>query len=66
MAREKFTERWVKTLMDSMDAHVDQQTKISLMESCGRTCAREGALRSVQECQRDSALGPGRTYARTY
>jgi len=46
MAREKFTERWVKTLMDSMDAHVDQQTKISLMESCGRTCARECAIRS--------------------
>ena len=66
MAREKFTERWVKNLMDSMDAHLDEQTKISLMESCGRTCARKGAIRSAQECQGNSALGPGQTSARTY
>ncbi len=66
MAREKFTERWAMNLMDSMDAHLDEQTKISLMESCGRTCAREGAIPSAKECQRDSALGPEQTCARTY
>ena len=66
MAREKFMERWVKSLMDSMDAHLDEQTKISVMESCGRTCAREGAIRSAQECQRDSVPGPGQTCVRTY
>ena len=53
MAQKKFTQRWVKNLMDSMDAHLDEETKIALMESCGRACARGGPIRSAEACQGD-------------
>lgn len=53
MAQKKFTQRWVKNLMDSMDAHLDEEAKIALMESCGRACARVGPIRSAEACQGD-------------
>lgn len=53
MADKKFTQRWVKNLMDSMDAHLDEDTKISLMEACGRACARGGPIDAAQKCQGD-------------
>jgi predicted hydrocarbon binding protein len=51
MAQNKFTQRWVKNLIDSIDAHLNEETKISLMESCGRACARGGAIRSAEACR---------------
>ena len=30
--------RWIKDLMDNMDAIVDPETRIKLMQSCGRSC----------------------------
>jgi predicted hydrocarbon binding protein len=53
MAQKKFTQTWVKNLTDSMDAHLDEETKVRLMESCGRACARSGPIRSAEACQGD-------------
>ena len=53
MSYEEFTQRWVKNLMDSIDAQLDEETKRKLMESCGRACARGGPLRVARECQGD-------------
>jgi predicted hydrocarbon binding protein len=53
MAEKKFTERWVKNLIESLDAHADEETKTAVMESCGRACARAGAISSAQKCQGD-------------
>lgn len=53
MARQEFFERWVQNLMESMDAHLDEQTRTALMESCGRACARGGAINSARKCQGD-------------
>jgi predicted hydrocarbon binding protein len=53
MAQQKFLERWVQNLMDSLDAHLDEQTRTTLMESCGRACAQGGALDSARKCQGD-------------
>ena len=39
MAQQKFTERWIVNLMESLDAHLDEETKATVMESCGRDCA---------------------------
>ncbi|HUV74663.1 MAG TPA: hypothetical protein VMW79_10160 [Anaerolineae bacterium] len=50
MAQQKFFERWVQNLMESMDAHLDEQTRTALMESCGRACARGGAINSASKC----------------
>jgi predicted hydrocarbon binding protein len=51
--RKAFTEGWIKHLMDSMDEHLDEETKIELMESCGRACARGGPVHMARECQGD-------------
>jgi len=32
------TGRWIKDLMDHMDTFVDAQTRITLMQACGRSC----------------------------
>ena len=49
--QKDFTQRWVKNLIESIDVHLDEETKIRLMESCGRACAREGPARVAKECQ---------------
>jgi predicted hydrocarbon binding protein len=51
MDYKKFAQRWVKNLMVSMDAHLDEETRIRLMESCGRACARTGPARVAKSCQ---------------
>jgi len=51
VTQKKITERWVQNLVASMDAHLDEQTKTALMESCGRACARGGAINSAKTCQ---------------
>lgn len=48
---KEFTQRWVRNLIDSIDVHLDEETKIRLMESCGRACAREGPIRAAKACQ---------------
>lgn len=53
MTQKKFAERWVTNLMESMDAHLDEETKISVMESCGRACARESAVGAAEKCAGD-------------
>ncbi len=53
MDQQKFFERWVQNLMESMDAHLDEQARTALMESCGRACARGGAIDSGRKCQGD-------------
>jgi predicted hydrocarbon binding protein len=47
------SERWIENLMGAMDAHLDEGTKAALMESCGRACARLGAIGSAEKCDGD-------------
>ena len=49
--QKAFTEGWIKHLLDSMDEHLNEESKIVLMESCGRACARGGPVRVARECQ---------------
>jgi hypothetical protein len=51
MSYEEFAQRWVKNLVDSLDAHLDEDTRRELMESCGRACARGGPARVAEGCQ---------------
>jgi predicted hydrocarbon binding protein len=53
MSQKEFTERWVTNLVRSMDAHLDEEIEINLMESCGRACAREGAVDAAKKCDGD-------------
>jgi predicted hydrocarbon binding protein len=51
--QKAFTERWIKHLVDSMDEHLDEKTRMVVMESCGRACARTGPVHVARECQGD-------------
>ncbi len=50
----KFHEAWLKSLLENLDAHVDQPTRVKLMEAVGRACARRsGFLPKVQAAKGD-------------
>jgi hypothetical protein len=53
LSQREFTHTWVQTLIESLDAHLDQQTKIQVIESCGRMCARGGPAQAAQEHRGD-------------
>jgi predicted hydrocarbon binding protein len=40
----KFQQQWLKTLIELMDSQLDKKSEIKLLESCGRACARRGAV----------------------
>jgi hypothetical protein len=40
-------------MLTSIDEHVNADTKLRLMESCGRACARAGAKASIEPCRGD-------------
>lgn len=44
-----FREAWLKTLMEKMDAHLDEASRVRLMEECGRACARRGAAAGLSK-----------------
>jgi len=37
-AKVEKAENWIKNLMDNMDTILDQETKIRMMQACGRSC----------------------------
>ncbi len=41
--KETFRQAWVTALMTNLDSQLDEPSRIKLMESCGRACARRGA-----------------------
>jgi hypothetical protein len=47
--QDQFKQAWVKTLIETMDAQLDGPSKVKLLETCGRACARRGALPSLQQ-----------------
>jgi hypothetical protein len=42
-SRMKFQQEWIKSLMENLDAQLDEPARIKVMEACGRACARRGA-----------------------
>lgn len=53
MDYKEFTHRWVKDLIESMDALLVEETRIEVMEACGRACARSGPARVAGDCRGD-------------
>jgi len=39
-----FKESWILALMKNMEEQLDERTRTKLMETCGRNCARRGAI----------------------
>jgi len=43
-AERKFHDDWLQTLMENLEAVVDEKTRVTLMEKCGRACAKRGGF----------------------
>lgn len=50
---QKFKEGWITSLMKNMDEQLDEETRVNLMEACGRACARRWAIRLAESCKGD-------------
>lgn len=50
---QRFKEDWVTTLMENMEAQIEEKTRFMLMQSCGRRCARRGAIQIAESCKND-------------
>lgn len=50
MDDKEFAWRRVKNLMQRMDARLDEDTRVELMEACGRACACAGPPRVAADC----------------
>ena len=54
---EAFKEAWVATLMENMDKDVEPATRETLMNDCGRACARRGGSTKMAEKVRGDLAG---------
>jgi predicted hydrocarbon binding protein len=50
---QAFKEAWIVALMTNMDEQFDEKTRVKLMESCGRDCARRGSIRLAESARGD-------------
>ncbi|MEA1994160.1 MAG: hypothetical protein U9N35_07210 [Euryarchaeota archaeon] len=50
----KHSHKWIKSLMDNLDEHVDEKTKIKVLENCGRACIPSSFLKKVQKCKKNA------------
>ncbi len=48
-SRMKFQQEWIKSLMENLDAQVDEPARVKVMEACGRACARRGAVTGLSK-----------------
>jgi len=45
---QSFRHAWIRSLMGQMDAQMEESPKKALMESCGRECAKRGAVKMAE------------------
>lgn len=50
----KHTHRWIESLMANMDAKVDEETRVKILENCGRSCIPTSFLKKARSCQEKS------------
>lgn len=50
---KKIARRWIKSLVNAMDALLDEETKMRLVEPCGRACARGDGVPFAEQCRGD-------------
>lgn len=44
----KRTENWVMCLMAGLDRHVDEKTRLKVLEQCGRQCQSQGFIKKAK------------------
>jgi predicted hydrocarbon binding protein len=55
MKEQKLIHEWIATLIEGLDAEVDDNIREKLMNNCGRACAiHHGSIEMVKEIQRQT------------
>jgi predicted hydrocarbon binding protein len=49
------TEKWISTLIGSLDERVDEETRASILEQCGRQCQSESFVKKAKQIYEKSA-----------
>ena len=53
-ARQKFFERWITSLMNNLEAQLDEDQLRALMEACGKDCFESGpGVQMAKSCEGD-------------
>jgi len=47
-------QKWIVSLMDSLDALVDEKTRVRVLENCGRNCIPRSLVRRAQACKKSA------------
>jgi predicted hydrocarbon binding protein len=47
----KHLHKWIKSLMENLDAKVDEETRVKVLENCGRTCISRSFIKRAQACK---------------
>ena len=45
----KHTEKWIAWLMAALDEYVDEETKVKILEQCGRQCQSENFVKKARK-----------------
>jgi len=53
----RFKEKWIETLMENMEKQLPESSRQSLMNACGRACARRGSLLKTAEAFKGNVAG---------
>lgn len=49
------TQKWISTLIGSLDDHVDEKTRALILEQCGRQCQSESFVKKAKQIYEKSA-----------
>jgi len=50
----KRMERWITSLIDGLDKHVDEETRAMILEQCGRQCQSQAFIEKAQRIYKKS------------
>jgi hypothetical protein len=53
MNKNTFTDRWIFSMLNSINTQLDKDTRLRLMELCGRSCAQSGVIKTALENKGD-------------
>jgi len=48
----KHLHRWIQTLIENLDEHLDGETRSKILESCGRACISSSLLSKAKACKK--------------
>jgi len=50
----KHHHKWLKTLMESLDVNIDEETRAAVLENCGRACIPRSFVERATACKKDA------------